>query len=304
MTRISTYGASQSALLDLMRAQQSLFQAQQELSTGKKGADLKGVGYQAETIAASRGALSRSHAFEEAAVRSGIRLEAQNIALERLSDSVGELRSVMTSKNGDFIMQEVTDAFYGAVNALNSQHLGAYMFGGTRDDAKPLTVSTLADLAALPAVADAFQNNDLEPTVQVDQNTTVTVGRLASDIATDIMASFKRIAEFEAGPNGPFTDPMTDAQQAFVVGELQNIVAAQDGIISVVGMNGVMQTQIESSQQSQKDRQDFLTGMISDIEDVDMAEAATRFQTAQNVLDVSAKTFASLTQVSLLTFLR
>lgn len=304
MTRISTYGASQSALLDLMRAQQSLFQAQQELSTGKKGADLKGVGYQAETIAASRGALSRSQAFEEAAVRSGIRLEAQNIALERLSDSVGDLRSVMTSKNGDFIMQEVTDAFYGAVNALNSQHLGAYMFGGTRDDAKPLTVSTLADLAALPAVADAFQNNDLEPTVQVDQNTTVTVGRLASDIATDIMASFKRIAEFEAGPNGPFADPMTDAQQAFVVGELQNIVAAQDGIISVVGMNGVMQAQIESSQQSQKDRQDFLTGMISDIEDVDMAEAATRFQTAQNVLDVSAKTFASLTQVSLLTFLR
>jgi len=304
MTRISTYGASQSALLDLMRAQQSLFQAQQELSTGKKGADLKGVGYQAETIAASRGALSRSQAFEEAAVRSGIRLEAQNIALERLSDSVGELRSVMTSKNGDFIMQEVTDAFYGAVNALNSQHLGAYMFGGTRDDTKPLTVSTLADLAALPAVADAFQNNDLEPTVQVDQNTTVTVGRLASDIATDIMASFKRIAEFEAGPNGPFADPMTDAQQAFVVGELQNIVAAQDGIISVVGMNGVMQAQIESSQQSQKDRQDFLTGMISDIEDVDMAEAATRFQTAQNVLDVSAKTFASLTQVSLLTFLR
>ena len=304
MTRISTFGASQSALLDLMRAQQSLFQAQQELSTGKKGADLKGVGYQAETIAASRGALSRSKAFEEAAVRTGSRLEGQNVALERLSASVGELRSAMTSKDGTFVMQEITDAFYGAINALNSQHLGAYMFGGTRDDTKPMTISTLAELAALPAVADAFQNSDMEPTVQVDQNTTITVGRLASAIATDIMASFKRIAEFEAGPNGPFVDPMTDVQQTFVVGELQNIVAAQNGIISAVGMNGVMQSQLESAQQSQKDRQDFLTGMISDIEDVDMAEAATRFQTAQNVLDVSAKTFASLTQVSLLPFLR
>tara|TARA_R110002096_G_scaffold40066_16_gene109203 strand:+ start:3450 stop:4364 length:915 start_codon:yes stop_codon:yes gene_type:complete len=304
MTRISTFGASQSALMDLMRAQQSLFQAQQELSTGKKGADLKGVGYQAETIAASRGALSRSKAFEEAALRSGIRLDAQNVALERLSDSVGELRSAMTSKDGTFVMQEITDAFYGAINALNSQHLGAYMFGGTRDDTKPMTISSLAELAALPAVGDAFQNSDLEPTVQVDQNTNVTVGRLASDIATDIMASFKRIAEFEAGPNGPFVDPMTDAQQSFVVGELQNIVAAQTSIISVVGMNGVMQAQIESSQQSQKDRQDFLTSMISGIEDIDMAQAATNFQTAQNVLDVSAKTFATLTQVSLLNFLR
>ncbi len=304
MTRISTFGASQSALLDLMRAQQSLFQAQQELSTGKKGADLKGVGYQAETIAASRGALSRSMAFEEAAVRTGSRLEAQNVALEHLSTSVGNLRSAMTSKDGTFVMQEITDAFYGSIHALNSQHLGAYMFGGTRDDTKPMTISSLAELAALPAVADAFQNSDLEPTVKVDQNTTITVGRLASAVATDVMASFKRIAEFEAGPNGPFVDPMTDVQQAFVVGELQNIVAAQNGVISAVGMNGVMQAQLESAQQSQKDRQDFLTGMISDIEDVDMAEAATRFQTAQNVLDVSAKTFASLTQVSLLPFLR
>ncbi len=82
------------------------------------------------------------------------------------------------------------------------------------------------------------------------------------------------------------------------------IVAAQNGIISVVGMNGVMQSQLESAQRSQKDRQDFLAGMVSDIGDVDMAEAATRFQTAQNVLDVSARTFASLTQVSLLPFLR
>ena len=304
MTRISTFGASQSALLDLMRAQQSLFQAQQELSTGKKGADLKGVGYQAETITASRGALSRAAAFEEAALRSSIRLDAQNVALERLSESVGELRLAMTSKNGTFIMQEVSDAFSGAVNALNSQHLGAYMFGGTRDDAKPMTVSSLTDLAALPVIGDAFQNNDLEPTVQVDQNTTISVGRLASDIATDIMASFKRIAEFEAGPSGPFSDPMTEAQENFIVGELQNIVTAQSGVISVVGLNGVRQSQVESSLQSQKDRQDFLIGMIGGIEDVDPAEAATRFQMAQNALEVSAKTFASLTQVSLLNYLR
>jgi len=304
MTRISTFGASQSALLDLMRAQQSLFQAQQELSTGKKATDLKGVGYQAETLAASRGALARSEAYEEASVRAATRLEAQDVALERLSGAVGELRSAMTSKDGTFMMQEVSDAFYGAINALNSQHLGAYMFGGTRDDTIPMTVSSLSELAALPDVADAFQNNSLAPTVQVDENSTITVGRLADEIATDIMASFKRIAEFAAGPNGPFSDPMTDAQQSFVVGELQNIVAAQDGIIAVVGMNGVAQSQIESSLQAQRDQQDFLTGMISDIEDVDMAEAATRFQSAQNALDVSAKTFASLTEVSLLNFLR
>tara|TARA_R110000868_G_scaffold53744_4_gene168523 strand:- start:379 stop:1293 length:915 start_codon:yes stop_codon:yes gene_type:complete len=304
MTRISTFGASQSALLDLMRAQQSLFDAQQELTSGKKGSDLKAVGYQAETIAASRGVLSRAKSYEEAGVRAESRMAAQGVALEQISASVGELRAALTTQDGTFVMQEVTDAFYSTLNALNSQHLGSYMFGGTRDDTKPMTIASLADLAALPAVADAFQNNTREPSVKIDDNVDVTVGQGASTVATDIMASFKRIAEFNAGPNGPFSDPMTAAQQNFVISELQSITAAQDGIISVVGLNGVAQAQIETVLSSQKDRQDFLTGMISDIEDVDMAEAATRFQIAENVLDVSAKTFSALTQVSLLNYLR
>jgi flagellar hook-associated protein 3 FlgL len=51
-------------------------------------------------------------------------------------------------------------------------------------------------------------------------------------------------------------------------------------------------------------RYDYLTRMIADIEDADMAEAASRLNQAQTAVEVSARTFASLSQVSLLPFLR
>ena len=56
MTRISTYAANQSALMDLMKAQKQMFEAQQQLTTGKLVHDLKGVGYQAEMLSAARAA--------------------------------------------------------------------------------------------------------------------------------------------------------------------------------------------------------------------------------------------------------
>ena len=60
MTRVSTFAANQNALMDLMKAQKSLFDAQKQLTTGKLATDLKGVGHQAETLSATRAALQRA----------------------------------------------------------------------------------------------------------------------------------------------------------------------------------------------------------------------------------------------------
>jgi flagellar hook-associated protein 3 FlgL len=71
-----------------------------------------------------------------------------------------------------------------------------------------------------------------------------------------------------------------------------------------MGENGAKQARIEASIRSHEVRNDYLTSMIADIEDADMAEAASRLNQAQTAVEVSARTFASLSQVSLLPFLR
>lgn len=302
--RISTQAAAQSALADLMRAQRDSFDAREQLSTGRKAPDLKGYGHQAETILSARGALMRTEGFVTAAKRLDSRLEIQNLALGEISDAVGELRTALTTGDGTYMMTEVRESFDRVVSALNTRFGGSYVFAGTRTDAAPFTGKTLADLQAAPAVADLFANSNRKQQMMIDEETRVDVAPLASDFANDLMGIFERIADFDAGANGPFDGPITPAQQAFLQTEIANVIQAFDTITNVQAENGAMQERIEKEIESQTERVDYLTVFLSDLEDADMAEAATRFQQAQTAVDVSARTFATLSQVSLLPFLR
>ena len=109
-------------------------QEQQQLTTGKMVSDLKGVGYQAEMLSAARAAETQAKSYEEAATRTEARLEAQDTALEHVADAVSDLRLAVTTKEGDYIMQQTREAFYEVVNALNTKHAGVYVFSGTRSD--------------------------------------------------------------------------------------------------------------------------------------------------------------------------
>ncbi|MFY0636836.1 flagellin [Maricaulis maris] len=304
MTRVSTFAANQNALMDLMKAQKSLFDAQKQLTTGKLATDLKGVGHQAETLSATRAALQRAQAYEQAAVRTEARLETQDIAMGQMAEAITDLRLAVTSKDGDYTMHQVREAFNKVSNALNMQHAGTYIFGGTRTDTAPVETNDIDDLIPMGTASEAFVNNDRRPQVQLDQNLTIDTGMLASDVGGEVFDSFKRIADFNAGANGPFDRPLSAPQETFLNGEIQNVITALDNLYTKIGENGAAQANVETMRNSQSDRQTFLQQMLSDLEDVDMAEAATRFQQAQTALDVSAKTFSSLSQVSLLQYLR
>jgi flagellar hook-associated protein 3 FlgL len=304
MARISTFAASQTALMDLMKAQRSVFETQKELITGKKATDLKGVGQEAETLSATRAALARSKAYEQAGIRAQARLEAQDTALNHLNDAATDLRMALTTKDGNYMMHEVREIFNSVVNTLNTRHSGAFIFGGTRSDIAPVNVASLNDLLPMASAAEAFENNLRRPAAQLDQQISVDIGMLADEVAGPLMDAFKRIVDFENSASGPFVQPMTDAQQTFVTAEVGNVIAAIDNIINKTGEAGSSQAHVETLITSHKDRQGFLERFIGDMEDVDMADAATRFQQAQTALDVSARTFSSLSQVSLLNFLR
>jgi flagellar hook-associated protein 3 FlgL len=304
MPRISTFAPSQSAIMDLMNAQRSVFDAQKQLATGKRADDLKGVGYQAEALSAAYAARDRALAFEEAATRTEARLEIQDVALERISDALMKLRVDLTTANPDFIMDQATQAFNEVRSALGARHAGAFVFSGTRSDTDPVGITDITDLVPLASAADAFQNSDRKAQVQVDTNIVHDAGPLANDVATDAFGILKRIAEFDAGAGGPFSTPDNAAQTAVMQAELQNIITAIDNINDVISENGALQSRVETERRSLDDRANFLTRMIGDMEDIDMAEAATRFEQARTAVDVSARTFSTLSQVSLLNFLR
>ena len=221
-----------------------------------------------------------------------------------MSDAVAELRTSLTTNDGTYLMTEVRESFERVVTALNTRFNGSYVFSGTRTDAAAFTGQTLADLQAAPSIASLFGNSDRKQTAMIEEEVTVEVAPLAEDFAADVMAIFERIADFDAGPDGPFDGAVTPAQQAFLQTEIANAIAAFDEINDTMAKNGAMQERLEKSIEAQTERTDYLTLFLADLEDADMAEAATRFQQAQTAVDVSARTFATLSQVSLLPFLR
>jgi len=302
--RISTQAASQSALMDLMRAQREAFDAREQLSNGRKAPDLKGYGNSAEAIISARSAQVRVDNYVSANTRLGNRLEVQDLAYRELSDSVSELRETLTTSDGTFLMNKVQESFDRVVIALNTRFNGSHVFAGVRTDAQPMTVSTIGQLQALGDPMDAFDNASRRQSTQIDDNLAVDVNATASEVAGDLMGVFRRLADFNDGPDGPFNGPMTAAQQAFIQTEITNVIAAFEHVNEAMGENGARQAKVEASVRGHAARADYLTRMLADLEDADMAQAATRLTQAQTAVEVSAATFSILNQASLLPFLR
>lgn len=302
--RISTQAASQAALMDLMRAQREAYDARDQLASGKKAPDLKGYANTAETIISARAAQQRSESFATSNSRIMNRLEIQDLAYQELSEAATGLRTALTTNDGSFMMDKVQEVFDQASAALNMRFNGSYVFGGVRTDALPFTADTIADLqAAVPDVSATFDNAARRQTTMIEETITIDINSTASEVGTDLMASIERIADFNAGPDGPFDGQITENQQAFLETELANIIAAFDTINVAMAENGSRQKQVENATTGHEKRADYLTIMVAGIEDADMAEAATRFQQAQTAVQVSAQTFSTLSQISLLNYL-
>lgn len=301
--RISTQAASQSALMDLMKAQRDSFQAREQLATGKKAPDLKGYAHTAETILTARSAQNRAETFVNANERLANRLQVQDLAYLEMSDAASQLRQALTTADGTALMVQVEEAFDRVVGALNTKFAGSFVFSGARTDALAVNAETLADLqAAVPDTSAVFTDPGRRQSARIDEDTVIDINRTAEEVAGGLMAVFERIADFNG--TEPFDGAITDTQQAFLRTEITNVISAFETINDAMGENGAKQARIDATILSHKDRSDYLTQMIAGVEDADMAEAASRFQQAQTAVDVSARTFASLSQVSLLPFLR
>ncbi|MEQ8404035.1 MAG: flagellin [Oceanicaulis sp.] len=301
--RISTQAASQSALMDLMKAQRDSFDAREQLATGKKAPDLKGYGNAAETILTARGAKVRAESFVNANERLANRLQVQDLAYRELSDAADQLRGALTTSDGTALMTQVREAFDRTIGALDTKFAGAFVFSGARSDAAPVSAQTLADLqAATPDTSAVFTDPGRRQSARIDETTTIDVNRTAQEVAGGLMSAFERIADFNDFE--AFDGPISETQQAFLRTEITNVISAFESINEAMAENGAKQSRLENSIQAHKDRGDYLTTMIAGVEDADMAEAASRFQQAQTAVEVSARTFASLSQVSLLPFLR
>ena len=305
MDRVTTFSAYNSVISNLLQAENNQNQADVQVSSGKVASDLKGFGANAEALTAAEALQTRVNGYVSTATNVASQLTAQDTALTEVSNAGQSARqaiaAAVASGSANGLMASVQSALSQAVDGLNTQYNGSYLFAGGKVSTAPVSTQTLQQL--VPPATVSFNNDQLASSVQLNETTKVPTGMLASDIGTPLFQAFQALAALNAGPNGPLSGPLTSAQQTALTGLMQTFDAANSGLTETTAQNGLVQNQVDAIQSAQEQRQTDLKTTIGDMANVDMGQASAQLSQAQTALQASARVFESLQSTSLLNFL-
>ncbi len=307
MTRISTFGNNQTLLSELLRNQSNMLADQQQVTTGKVANDYKGLAAQTSTLLGAKSLKSRVDQYMAAGKQVQNTLDIYDNSIGVLDTVASDLKQTLQQAlgNGEVygLNELLSQTLNSTVTAMNTEVGGKYIFGGTRTDTPPVTVQSQSDLQSLAAASDAYQNNDQKAVIQVDDGVSMQYGILANDVSEPLMSVLKAFADFNAGPNGPLDGKLNATQTAFIQTQLANLDSARQSILNAQVANGVRQKSLDNILTQHDSTSVVVTGMISDIEDVDIAKAVTNLNNDQTALQASYKAMATLSRLSLLNFL-
>ncbi len=308
--RIATSFIAQRASADFQKAQIELFEAQRQAGSERKANDLKGYEREASQLISARGLLDRAESYAAAGDELLTRIDIQDVALGRAATAASDLKTFLTNAvglgEGDEIMNQVELAFFNVSSAMETTHAGRYVFGGVRDNASPLNISTLADLNAAPTVGDIFENAPRPPRVQIDPRTSMEVAPLADDVSSEIFGILKDMYAFNDSPPPPatpFAGPLTAEQKTAVEGWIQRLEGAVKNLNQQQSLNGGVYQRAEGLISRQTEESEYFNTLVGNIQNADLAEVASRLSQAQLQLEASARVFSVLTQSSVLNYI-
>lgn len=309
MSRVSTVGNYGAVLSNIMAAQKRQMVAGEMVATQRNGSDLKDFARNAEILTAMRSVETRLGGYLEQNKLIADKLTTQDFSLNQIGESAAAtkqaLEEAIATGRADTLMQEIEAQFRNAVHGMNARYAGKYLFAGGKIDTQPVTATDLSDLTTPPAViADFFENDDFITEHKVDEATVVQTGLLAKDLGTDLLTAYQAIQAFHEGPDGPFGGTITDAQRTFLQNQLATWDDMHGDMVDKTARNGMVQARVDGVKADLTTRQNSLKGMIGDIVDADLAEAATALEQATLSLEASTQVFLSLRQSSLLNVLK
>lgn len=262
MTRITDLNQHTTMVSYLMRSAEQEAKTQEQIASGKKVtrfADLPGdTGVLMSAKRTEANLTQYTRTANEVLNRLGLQ-DIQMREMEQVSDGIRQLFTQTVAMGTALNFEEELDGlFQRFVSLLNSSVDGKYIYSGTRTDTPPVNIKNLADLGALASVSDAFDNNALKQSVNIDDDEKVEFGFLASDMATDI---FQTLKDVMADVNAPFDGPLSTAQNVFLkneIGRVGGLIDNASRITSFTASNGRVARQVESSVVRHEESQTFI----------------------------------------------
>ena len=306
--RVATSSQTAYFLSQIQNAGHALDKTQERIASGKNANSYAGFGDQTQVLTATISANARNSAYATATKFAVTQTDLQDTQLTSLADLAARLKKAVSdavsNNDGNTLMAQIESIFDQASAILNSKDAnGEYIYSGGKTDTAPVTVNSLAALEALPSLTGVFSNGDLKKSVQVGDGITVSYGVTASDVGTDLMQMLKDIADFDAGASFSGSANLTGPQATFLSGAITTTDSVAAGLNAATAANGYVANRLTDAQTQQTAMNTLYKGFVSNIQDTNMADAATQLSLNQVQLQAAIQVTAGLHQLSLLNFM-
>jgi len=308
--RVATANQSAFFLAQIENAGNALETTQQQIASGDNATTYAGFGTQAQGLTATLSANARNGAYTTATGLASTQVSLQDTQLTSLSGLASQLQTAISNAvaNNDpsTLMTQAQSIFSSAQGILNSKDSnGDYIFGGGNVTNPPVTVSSLSDLAAVMPPSTPFANGTFKASVQVADGQSVTYGVTASDVGSGLMQELQSLAQFDQGSSGDLDNStsLSSAQSTYLTGAISTANSVADSLNTATAANGYVANQLSDAQTQQSSMTTLYKSFISNVQDTNMAQAATQLSLNQTQLQAALQVTAGLNQLSLLNYL-
>lgn len=221
-------------------------------------------------------------------------LSSSDAALSSVTDVLHRVRELaVQSANGTLtpadrsaVQAEVTQIQQHVLDMSNSKYGSYYLFSGTRTDQPGYTSYNPS------TTAGAYQGNSAQVQREISAGVSTAVN---VDPTSTFDPVFQAMNLLQTG--------LASGDSASVTASLASLDTALSAVTLARAQGGARSNRLEAVRERQDSVSVNLTGLLSNVKDVDMAAAITNFTMAQTVYNASLKASAQMMQVSLLDYL-
>lgn len=295
------------AQADVRRITGELGQLQAQIASGAKANTLQGFGGASSRILSASSMRASTDARASVVNQLEARFGVQASALGQVSDATQALaltiREALSSNDGRGVSTELELAFNAIVGALNTTWNGQPMFAGERQNGAPVKVDTLDALLGATQPEDLFDEASRHQIIDFGDGAPIKLAAKASELSTDLFNTLRQLKLIVDNAGGALGAPMTPSQTAVLQSMAADLDFHANEFVTEEGRTGQLQKRFEEERARLQARSDLLTKEIGDQTDANLAEVSIRLNTLLAQYEAAAKTFAELSQLSLLKYL-
>ena len=295
------------AQVDIRRMSRELTELQAKIASGREAKDLQGFG------GASSRLLNAQSLRANADVRASVinqmqaRFGVQGAALGQVADAARllaqSIREAISANDGRGVAIELDLSFASAISALNETWNGQPLFAGERQGQAPIKVSTIDELQAATTWDDIFDEAERHQVIDLGAGDPIVLSAKASELSQGLFATLDDLATLIDAAGGQIGQPISGAQRDALLAIVARLDSEAEKFTNEEGRAGQLQKRFDGELVRLQERSNLFVKEIGEQADADLAMVSIRLNTLLVQYEAAAKTFADLSQLSLLKYL-